>query len=92
MKGTSENNAVDILCGILAELEIVVVAKCWLSRVPSYSNIADKPSRGNVHKLVAAGYVDDSDLAVLVVNQLFTFTFMNDKLGKGVECSVDIPI
>ena len=90
MKGTSENNAVDILRGIFAELEFVVEAKCWLSRVPSYSNIADKPSRGNVHKLVAAGYVDDSDLAVLVVNQLFTF--MNDKLGKGVECSVDIPI
>ena len=65
-------------------------ARCWLLRVPSYSNIADKPSRGHVHELVAAGFADDSEHVLLAVKQLVAL--MDGKLGKRAECSVDIPI
>lgn len=70
--------------------EILVETKCWLPRVPSHSNIADKPSGGDAHELVTAGYEDDSKLALLTVTQLFTF--MKNKMGKRAERSVDIPI
>ena len=90
MKGTSENSLVDILCGFFAELEVLVDARCWLSRVPSYSNIAEKPSGGDVHELIAAGFTDDSEQVLLAVKQLFAL--MDGKLGKRSECSVDIPI
>ena len=48
IKGSSDNAVVDILCAIFAELEMQIETSCWLARVPSHSNIADKPSRAEV--------------------------------------------
>ena len=59
MKGTSDNSTVDVLCGVFAELEVLVETKCWLARVLFFSNIADKPSRGISHEFLAASYVDE---------------------------------
>ena len=58
MKGSSDNEFVDVLCSIFDELEIVVETSCWLARVPSHSNIADKQSRGQTHELRAKGFCD----------------------------------
>ena len=89
MKGFSENAAVDLLCGIFCELEVSAETSCWLSRVPSHSNIADMPSRGIVHELLDAGYIDDSKLATAMIQQLFTFLEL--KVGQRAECSLVVP-
>ena len=44
MKGLSENPLVDILSGMFVEFEVLVDAKFWFVRVPSHSNVEDKPS------------------------------------------------
>lgn len=51
MKGSSDNEFVDVLCSIYAELELVVETSCWLARVPSHSNFAEKSSRRQTHEL-----------------------------------------
>ena len=89
MKGFSENHTVNALCGIFAELEVSVEARCWLARVPSHSNIADDPSRGQIHTLLALGYNDDSFLAIAALKQLFAF--VEKKMGQRGECVVEIP-
>jgi hypothetical protein len=89
MKGFSENATVDCLCAIFCELEVSSETSCWLARVPSYSNVADMPSRGIIHELLNAGYVDDSELAAAAIQQLFTF--METKVGQRAECSLVVP-
>lgn len=70
MKGSSKNATGDILCGIFAELEILVETKCWLARVPSHSNIADKPSRGISNDLLPVGFLDETESAIIAVKRL----------------------
>ena len=89
MKGSSENSTVDVMCSIFAELEKQRETARWLSRVPSHSNIADAPSRGDIHMLVSLGYVDQSVLVQNSIGQLLTFIQM--KWGKKAECSIDVP-
>ena len=43
-----------ILCECLKD-ENLLGLKPWFSRVPSFSNLADAPSRGDVHALLASG-------------------------------------
>ena len=45
LKGSSDNDIVDLLAGYFAELEAKVHSFTWIARVPSKSNIADPPSR-----------------------------------------------
>ena len=71
-------------------MEIHVETFCWLARVPSYSNIADKPSRGSLHELVAQGFMNQSDDVAAAVS-LF-FAFMEKKKGKTAECCVEFPM
>jgi len=89
MKGSSENETVEVLCGIFAELEILVEKKCWLARVPSHSNTADKPSGGISHDLLATGFLDEMENVIIAVKRLFAF--MRKKLGKRAECIVKFP-
>ena len=84
MKGFSENATVDSLRAIFCELEVAAETSCWLARVPSHSNIADMPSRGIVHELLDAGYIDDSKLAAATIQQLFTFLKL--KVRQKAEC------
>ena len=63
MKGASDNEMVDAICAVFAELEMWMQANCWLARVASFSNIADKPSRGDTKDLLDSGFSDDSALA-----------------------------
>ena len=73
IKGSSDNATVDVLCEIFAELEMQNETSCWLARVPSHSNVADKPSRGDVRELVEAGYRDQSNMAAGKLKDLLAF-------------------
>ena len=77
---------VDAICAIFTEIEIHVETSCWLARVPSYSNIADKPSRGSVRELVAKGFVDQSGEIAAAVSKLSAF--MVRKMGKMADKQV----
>ena len=50
LKGSSDNDIVDLLAGYFAELEAKVHSFTWISRVPSKSNIADPPSRNETNQ------------------------------------------
>ena len=89
IKGSSDNAVVDILCAIFAELEMQIKTSCWLARVPSHSNIADKPSRAEVTELLENGYKDHSKLAAEKLKDLLAF--MNLKVGRKAECVVRSP-
>jgi hypothetical protein len=49
LKGSSDNDTVDLLAGYFAELEAKVHSFTWIARVPSKSNIADPPSRNETN-------------------------------------------
>ena len=89
MKGASDNEMVDAICAVFAELEMWMQENCWLARVASFSNIADKPSRGDTKELLDSNFSDDSTLALQKLVQLMTFT--KKKLGRRAECIVATP-
>ena len=89
MKGASDNEMVDAICAVFAELEMWMQANCWLARIASFSNIADKPSRGDTKELLDSGFSDDSTVAFQKLVQLMTFT--KKKLGRRAECIVATP-
>eukprot|EP00435_Cladocopium_sp_Y103_P052490 s2135_g16.t1 len=89
MKGSSENETVDVMCSIFCERETLIETSCWLARVPSYSNVADKPPRGHNEELLKTGFVDHSADAAIEVKRLLTF--MTKKLGRTAECVVELP-
>ena len=90
MKGASDNEMVDAICAVFAELEMWMQANCWLARVASFSNIADKPSRGDTKDLLDSGFSDDSALAVQKLVQLMTFTKKN--CGDELNASLQPPL
>lgn len=67
-----------------------VEAKCWLARVPSYSNIAHKPSPGMVHELLAAGWCKDEFAQVFFAVE-HRVAFMRKKWGKGANALLCSP-
>ena len=85
MKGSSENAVVDALAVIFAEIETHVCTSCWISRVSSYSNLADAPSRGDCETLLKLGFRDVSQLANSCVESLLRC--MVGKLGKAAAAS-----
>ena len=89
MKGTSDNLTVDAICAVFSELEVAIQANCWLARVASFSDVADKPSRGYIKNLVDSGFLNDSTKALQKVIQLLAFT--KEKLGRRTECIVATP-
>ena len=89
MKGTSDNLTVDAICAVFSELEVAIQANCWLARVASFSEVADKPSRGYIKNLVDSGFLNDSTKALQKVIQLLAFT--KEKLGRRTECIVATP-
>ena len=56
----SDNEVVDKLSQLFASAEHESKSYLWLSRVTSYSNIADEPSRGKYDHLVKSGATQDS--------------------------------
>ncbi|CAK9028471.1 unnamed protein product [Durusdinium trenchii] len=67
LKGVSDNLCVDCLAMIFAEQEARLSLSPWLSRVPSHSNIADPPSRGDLEPLKFLKGVNASTRASLML-------------------------
>ena len=59
-RGAFENDTVKLLCQFLTEQEVYISSLSWIARVPSYSSIADGPSRADVSKLAKLGFRDVS--------------------------------
>lgn len=55
MKGMSDDATVDAMGQVFAEIETHVRTLCWISRVSSFSNIADAPSRGDCQTVTLTG-------------------------------------
>ena len=56
IRGSSDNLVVDKLVSVFCEQEALTHAVNWIARVPSYSNCADDPSRGDASKILADGF------------------------------------
>ena len=55
ISGAGRNLVAKALIGFLLKLEMAVCASPWYSRVPTPSNIADDPSRGEVQPFLSQG-------------------------------------
>ena len=55
ISGAGRNAAARTLVGFLIKLEMVVCSSPWYSRVPTPSNVADDPSRGETRELIQNG-------------------------------------
>ena len=53
----------DAMASVFVEVERQMRTLCWISRVSSYSNIADGPSRGDNSLVSKLGFVDVSKQA-----------------------------
>ena len=71
ISGSGRNITANFLVEALLKLEMATCTTPWYSRVPTPSNIADDPSRGEIHELVASGItrtcVKDSLEEILLV-------------------------
>ena len=83
IRGKSDNTVVDTISGIFAEIETHVRTICWISRVSSYSNIADGPSRGDNSEVRRLGYNDVSKQAESCLSSLCMS--VKNKLGKKAD-------
>ena len=90
-KAASDNLVVDRLSQVFASIEDESRSYLWLSRIASYSNIADEPSRGKCANLFKAGakLVNKSTSDVLSTVMLKAFDL--DKMGKQAQALSNIP-
>ena len=87
IKGCSPNAVVDLLAQHFAECESVRHCLCWLSRVASYSNLADMPSRGDCKLVSKLGGIDVSCEAVVSLAKILAAI----KLKLGHETAAENP-
>ena len=69
IRGFSDNTLVDLFVKKFATIEADSQRVLWFCRVPSYNNIADPPSRGDITGLADAKNRND-DAAKLLENLL----------------------
>ena len=71
ISGSGRNITANFLIEALLKLEMATCTTPWYSRVPTPSNIADDPSRGEIRELVTSGVnrtcVKDSLEEILLV-------------------------
>ena len=61
---------VDTLVTFSAEAEARIFTLSWIARVPSYSNCADPPSRGEISNLIRMNAIDSSNAKLIVLEVL----------------------
>ena len=86
IRGTSDNLVVDCLVSEFCRREAMFHSRNWISRVSSYSNYADAPSRGDIDDLVANEYVDVTQDALITLADLLASVEM--KMGEKAEATV----
>lgn len=72
LKGFNENVIVDKLAELFVCLESELHSYTWLCRVPSLSNVADAPSRGDLTWVTQHGSVDVSSQAASVLDDVLS--------------------
>ena len=89
IKGYADNNVVDRLAQVFAALESEAHTYLWISRVASFSNVADEPSRGESDRLskYASNCVNPEAESVLDV--VLAKAFVSEK-GRRAQ-AVDMP-
>lgn len=70
IKGFADNEVVDKLAHLFATVEADNHSFLWIARVASYSNIADKPSRGDTSELRAMSARDDTAEAMTILDSI----------------------
>lgn len=83
IRGKSDNVVVDAIACVFVEIETHTNTLCWISRVSSYSNIADDPSRGDFRLLTKLGFTDVSEKAETCLKALCLSVLK--KMGKKVD-------
>lgn len=73
LKGFNDNLVVDKLAELFVCLESELRSYTWLCRVPSLSNVADAPSRGDVTWVTQHGYVDVSSQAACALDDVLSY-------------------
>ena len=72
LKARSDNFVVDKLVELFATFESTSQVITWIDRVASKSNIADKPSRGDIEELIASKSHNDTDVLIPIVQDICT--------------------
>ena len=70
IKGFADNDIVDKLAHLFATLETDIYSFLWIARVASFSNVADKPSRGDTSDFSGKGVEDDTIAASGVLDSV----------------------
>ena len=70
IKGFADNEVVDKLAYLFATVETGIHSFLWIARVASYSNIADKPSRGDTTELRSKLSKDETNEARVVLDSI----------------------
>lgn len=83
IRGRSDNSVVDAIAHVFAEIEAATSTLCWISRVSSYSNLADDPSRGDPTLLLQLGFEDVSTKACESLRALMLS--VEKQLGKMAD-------
>ena len=83
IRGKSDNSVVDAIAQVFAEIEVTTNTLCWISRVSSYSNLADDPSRGDPTILLNLGFTDVSTKASDCLRNLMLS--VDEQMGKMAD-------
>ena len=78
MKGFCDNPTVDSIVDLFVTSEASSHSFTWICRVPSASNVADPPSRGDTRFLVKNGFEDFSPFASKALEDIL----LKVKLGE----------
>ena len=91
ISGVSENPFVQAAVEIFSGMEVEINAFLWISRVASFSNIADEPPRGVTSNLDADGAKSINEIARPVLDKLITKAFDLELGGDGSGKSLSSP-
>ena len=82
IRGSSDNAVVDCLAAEFCKREAKFHSRNWITRVSSYSNCADDPSRGEVGALSRNGFFDVTNDAQVILAELLASVEMKNG-GNG---------
>lgn len=83
IKGYADNGTVDRLSQVFASVESQAHTYLWISRVASFSNVADEPSRGESSNLLKHDSTNVSHSAIVVLGTVLTEAFDLEKGRKA---------
>ena len=85
LKGLSDNELVDRMAELFARLECAEHVTAWIARVPSKSNIADPPSRGEVDGDALKNAIDVSASASTALKGIVSQFFEKGEMAASFD-------